>query len=615
MPAQSLLNWFGLQSGSLSFALRLTLSSWLSFAVAVLLNIENPYWAAIPVWVVAQSSRGVLLERAAYRFIGTLIGAAFGFALMHTVAYGWTQVVLLALWIAGCAWMTQFIRGVLGYSALLGGITAAIVVIPSGENVELSTTLALSRVYCTLIGVVVTSIVMGLTTPSAPRRDHYRDLQTLAAETLRYGLQRLSGELPNQTEAQLLRRLGELARQARLVSAGSRSGYQHLSALEALGAAIMQLIYNVEAQGSLALSEKTQARWLALISTIEEGSLENKRRAWPVTGVQALDAALRDLAVASASLHRSQVPLGLSLQQPKTLGGDVRMAWYAAAVAGSTCGIAIALAHGFDNHSVKLGAVGVCIFALILGSLSIPRRLAIFVAQGVIVGVLVALFYRTFVQPYAQTIPSLLLTLLPFIFMGGLCRASSRFGLPAVDANMCFMLATQAGLPVAHTDHMYTDCLALGFGAVSVAMVYRLVPTATKPKRLIKNWASDVQRLLVASYLPSPLQWQLSAQEGLLQLQAYDAFEGDQAIPDGQSAMWLLGDSILALRMAAQAGIDESLCYQALQQLHHGFTNVTETQASLRQLAEQAEPETADLLQRTAHYLGASESLWVYAAV
>lgn len=55
-------------------AMLLALSAWLAFILAVILKVDNPYWAAMSVWVIAQSTRGVLVERAIYRVIGTLIG-------------------------------------------------------------------------------------------------------------------------------------------------------------------------------------------------------------------------------------------------------------------------------------------------------------------------------------------------------------------------------------------------------------------------------------------------------------------------------------------------------------------------------------------------------------
>ena len=144
-------------------ALLLTLGAWLSFSIASLLHLHNAYWAAVPVWVISQSARGVLIERAIFRIVGTLVGAAVGFALIHIPASPYLQLVLLALWIGLNAGTIHLLRGVHGYGALLAGMTAAVVVIPSLLSPSGFLELALARVYCTLIGVLVGSLVIYVT--------------------------------------------------------------------------------------------------------------------------------------------------------------------------------------------------------------------------------------------------------------------------------------------------------------------------------------------------------------------------------------------------------------------------------------------------------------------
>jgi p-hydroxybenzoic acid efflux pump subunit AaeB len=46
----------------LEFAIRTTAAALLALACAALLNIHHPWWAAMTVWLVAQPTRGLLLE-------------------------------------------------------------------------------------------------------------------------------------------------------------------------------------------------------------------------------------------------------------------------------------------------------------------------------------------------------------------------------------------------------------------------------------------------------------------------------------------------------------------------------------------------------------------------
>ena len=67
-------------------AMRLTLASLLAMAVATALSLENPWWAAMAVWMVGQPPRGVLVERAMAQIVGAAIGCCIGATLGLAVA-------------------------------------------------------------------------------------------------------------------------------------------------------------------------------------------------------------------------------------------------------------------------------------------------------------------------------------------------------------------------------------------------------------------------------------------------------------------------------------------------------------------------------------------------
>ena len=64
------------------FGLRTALAACLSLIIAWALGLEHPQWAAMTVWAVSQPTRGLLLEKGAYRALGTLIGTLFGMILV-----------------------------------------------------------------------------------------------------------------------------------------------------------------------------------------------------------------------------------------------------------------------------------------------------------------------------------------------------------------------------------------------------------------------------------------------------------------------------------------------------------------------------------------------------
>ena len=159
----------GLDRNAVGYALLLFTAAMLAFAIASVLHVQNAYWAAMPVWVVAQAQRGLLFERALFRLAGTVLGAAAGFGILWVASQPFPALVLLALWVALNSGLTRILRGAHGYGALMAGITAAVVVLPSLLEPGHSLAIAMARVECTLIGVIVVTLVTGAATPEAPR--------------------------------------------------------------------------------------------------------------------------------------------------------------------------------------------------------------------------------------------------------------------------------------------------------------------------------------------------------------------------------------------------------------------------------------------------------------
>jgi uncharacterized membrane protein YccC len=81
----------------ISHGLRLSIAAWLSFSIAMLAGVENAYWAAMPVWVISQQTRGMMFQRGVYRIIGTLTGALLGLAILKITNQAWIIIALISL--------------------------------------------------------------------------------------------------------------------------------------------------------------------------------------------------------------------------------------------------------------------------------------------------------------------------------------------------------------------------------------------------------------------------------------------------------------------------------------------------------------------------------------
>src|ERR1700712_2109468 len=67
---------------NLGFALRTTAASFIALYLALLIGLDDPKWAPMTVWIVAQGNRGMSISKGQWRFLGTLIGAGVGIAIL-----------------------------------------------------------------------------------------------------------------------------------------------------------------------------------------------------------------------------------------------------------------------------------------------------------------------------------------------------------------------------------------------------------------------------------------------------------------------------------------------------------------------------------------------------
>ena len=116
----------------LIFAAKTTASGLIALLVAFTFNLDEPYWALLTVFIVAQPRQsGQVLAKSFYRIIGTVIGAAV--ALLFVGLFAQERVLFLgalAFWIGVCAFGSQYARNFAAYSFVLSGYTVAIVGIP-----------------------------------------------------------------------------------------------------------------------------------------------------------------------------------------------------------------------------------------------------------------------------------------------------------------------------------------------------------------------------------------------------------------------------------------------------------------------------------------------------
>lgn len=651
--------YLGLDRAATGYGLRLALAAWLAFALASLLHIENPYWAAMPVWVVAQASRGLLLERAFFRIVGTLIGAGVGFGLMHVPASPYLVLALLGLWIALTAGLTHLLRGMHYYGALMAGMTAAIVVLPSIWTPDAALGVATARVECTLIGVLVVTLVNGFLTPAARRREFYQRARQAAGAAVAHAAELLQdgGERGAGTEIEAERRilggLSTLENTAPLVTAGSLEGYRRLRHVDSLVVASLSVM--AAAAALRARARAGQAVPAGLVQHLERlasylrqapaAAAPEMPVLAPETGGNPLDRlerALRQLLAAATALGAAgeQVDAQADAQADTQADAPVqtqsfvvaeRLAphreWVLARRTGLISGLlsfaASALGYRSGLPATELAALGVCIFSMVLGSMALPQKVAPSLLKGILVGVATATLYRFLWQPHITTIFQLLLSVAPFILVGGLARASKRFAIAAIDYNMGFLLASQAVLPaVSDPAAIWSGALALIGVAALVAGSFILLPRDAGRQAIdaAATVRRDLQRLIAQHQVPDG-DWQARTSRQILRLALHLGRAGElaQRLPAGMLALLNLGYAIGDLHAAAQrlrADPDaQRSVAQALDLLAGGAELPDLTAARLRLLAADArQTALAALLDELAAALAEAAALLAFGA-
>lgn len=153
-----------------TFAIRTTFTSLLALYLALALQLEDPHWAAMTVWIVAQPTRGMALSKGYFRFLGTLAGAFM--AILLIALFDQAPVLFLgsfAAWIALCTAVATLLRNFKAYGAVLAGYTCGIIALTVYDQPDRVFDVAVARVTCIALGIVLEAVVSAILVRSAPQ--------------------------------------------------------------------------------------------------------------------------------------------------------------------------------------------------------------------------------------------------------------------------------------------------------------------------------------------------------------------------------------------------------------------------------------------------------------
>ena len=192
------------------FAVRTAVAAVVALAIAYWLELQDPQWAVLTVYLLAQPTAGAALAKGAYRVVGTLLGAAVGLVILALYSQAPVPLVgAIALWLALCFFIGAQMRNYTAYGFLLAGYTALLVGLQGASDPTHAWHLAFDRTAEIIIGIACITAVSVLIFPRYAGVMLREQLAELFGQLSHYGAIALRPATPFATFAALRRAMIE----------------------------------------------------------------------------------------------------------------------------------------------------------------------------------------------------------------------------------------------------------------------------------------------------------------------------------------------------------------------------------------------------------------------
>jgi uncharacterized membrane protein YccC len=117
---------------ALQFAIKTLIGGGVALWLALRWGLEQPAWALMTAFIVAQPLSGMVMQKGMARLLGTLVGTIMSVVFMGAFAQTpWLFLLALALWLGLCTASSTLMRSAWSYSFVLAGYTVAIIALPA----------------------------------------------------------------------------------------------------------------------------------------------------------------------------------------------------------------------------------------------------------------------------------------------------------------------------------------------------------------------------------------------------------------------------------------------------------------------------------------------------
>jgi uncharacterized membrane protein YccC len=161
-------DWAATDGGRWMFVARTLVAAFSALWLAFRLGLDSPSTAMTTTFILALPSSGMVLEKAFYRFLGTIVGLCAALLLVGLFPQQAPLLFLgLALWVGACTAGAAMHRNQQSYSFVLAGYTAVMIAVPALDHPSAAFALAVTRASEVGLGIICASVVNDVLFPRA----------------------------------------------------------------------------------------------------------------------------------------------------------------------------------------------------------------------------------------------------------------------------------------------------------------------------------------------------------------------------------------------------------------------------------------------------------------
>lgn len=457
--------------------MRTAVASCLALVVAWLMGLEHPQWSAMTVWAVSQPMRGMLVEKSLFRGLGTVVGTAFGVALVQLAGDQLPiMVVALSLWIGLCVGIGNLLRGLVAYGTLLSGYSATMVALLGTQQADGQILLlGADRLLTVLVGIVVALVVGLIFTPAHGEDELSGRVRRSTVRILRVMAEFLAGRetvSPAESAHQLLKEIAITEELFDSHEAGSLRNRRNVRALRSVVQAQVSCIFWIRNCRTLSENPDLAAELEQAATALETGAADDEffARLEAALAFQETDAITVEVLGRLVEAQRDQAAVESGQSGPLVIRNKVLLHrdWVGARHATLRATGLLLLVGSLwlvtDWSAGPYVMLAVSVMITLFSNFETPAHIMWHIFLWQTVAAVAALVCQWLIWPFATAEWQLLLTLTPFIFFIVPFMAHPRFMLGAVDYAMVLLLLSQPVFPLSSS---FTDSLNIALAVVA----------------------------------------------------------------------------------------------------------------------------------------------------